>query len=262
MSSGASKCIAIIPARMGSSRFAGKPLAPILGRPMIEHVYQRTAMSKAVGEVYVATCDAEIRDAVEAFGGRAIMTSTSHQRASDRVAEAARSLDADIVVMVQGDEPMTVPRMLEQAVAPLLEDPSVECVDLAKRIGTEREFLDPNTIKVTRDRAGDAIYFSREPIPTRRLLGFDRLAVFKQVCIIPFRKKLLATYAALAPTPLEQAESIDMLRLLEHGYRVRLVETEYETQSVDTAEDLRRVEALMRDDPLTRDYLGGNSPRL
>ena len=247
--------VAVIPARMGSSRFPGKPLAPMLGLPMIEHVYRRTAMCPLLQAVYVATCDSEIYDAVEGFGGQAIMTSSVHQRASDRVAEAAQGLAAQIIVMVQGDEPMTVPIMIEQAVVPMLEHSNVQCVNLMARIKSLEEWKDPNTIKVVTDHKGDALYFSREPIPTHHILGLDEIPLFKQVCVIPFRREVLMTYAHLTPTPLEQAESVDMLRLLEHGYGVHLVETEFETHAVDTPEDLVRVEKMMRHDPITYQYL-------
>ena len=173
--------VAVLPARMGSSRFPGKPLALILGRPMIEHVYIRTAMCQQLDAVYVATCDDEIKQAVEGFGGRVIMTSAKHQRASDRVAEAAEGLDADILVLIQGDEPMVVPQMIEAAVAPMVEDPAIQCVNLAKRIETEEEYLDRNTIKVVMDRRGDALYFSREPVPTQHVASFANIPVFKQV---------------------------------------------------------------------------------
>ena len=251
--------VAILPARMGSSRFPGKPLAPILGRPMIEHVYHRTARSDAVESVYVATCDEEIRQAVENFGGKAIMTSPAHQRASDRVAEAAEGLAADIVVMVQGDEPMITPLMVDAAVAPMVQDSSIYCVNLAKRIETEEEYRDPNTIKMVMDRRGDALYFSREPVPSHRTLGFGNIPVFKQICIIPFTREFLLKYAALEPTALEQAESVDMLRVLEHGYKVRLVETEVSTHAVDTAADLAMVESIMASDPMVAEYIGGLS---
>ncbi|SRR6266849_5861063 len=248
------RIVGVIPARMGSSRFAGKPLAPILGLPMIEHVYRRTAMCRLLDDVYVATCDSEIFDCVHTFGGKAVMTSPLHERASERVAEAAQGFPAEILVMVQGDEPMVMPAMIERAVAPMLDDAQVQCVNLVKRIATETEYLDPNTIKIVMNRKGEALYFSREPIPTCRLLGFDRLVVFKQVCIIPFRRDFLLAYSVMEPTPLEKAESIDMLRLLEHGYKVHLVETEFCTQAVDTPEDLARVEEEMRQDPLIRQY--------
>ena len=251
--------VAVIPARMGSTRFPGKPLTTILGMPMVEHVYRRTALCEALDSVYVATCDEEIRRAVEAFGGRVIMTSPKHTRASERVAEAAQHVDADVVVMVQGDEPMITPEMVDLAIGPFFGNPDVRCVNLVARIETEVEFLDPNSIKVVMNRHGDALYFSREPIPTSKKIGFDAALVFKQVCVIPFRRDFLFAYKALAPTPLEEAESIDMLRILEHGYSVRLVETRGATYAVDTSTDLEKVEALLRNDPLLARYMSGES---
>ena len=248
--------VAVIPARMGSTRFPGKPLASILGRPMIEHVYRRTAMCPALDDVLVATCDQQIVDVVNAFGGRAIMTSSSHQRASDRVAEAADNFSADIIVMIQGDEPMTYPQMIEASLTPLRNgDQQTACVNLTARIRSEAEFADPNTIKVVMDADGFAVYMSREPIPTRHLQPFDQLAAFKQVCIIPFTAASLQEFIQLPQTPLEVAESIDMLRFIEHGRKVKMVETEYATHAVDTSEDLKRVEKLLQKDPLTKDYL-------
>ncbi len=249
------KVVAVIPARMGSSRFPGKPLAPILGMPMIEHVRKRVAMCKSLDGVYVATCDQEIFDAVEGFGGKAIMTSTVHQRASDRVAEVAENMDADIFVLVQGDEPMTLPEMIDRAVEPMIEDPEIVCVNLTKRIDSLESWRDPNTIKVVIGTNGDALYFSRQPIPTDRILGTDGIPMFKQVCIIPFRRETLLNYASLTPTPLEESESVDMMRFLEHGYRVRMVETEFDTYSVDTPGDLERIQEMMRTDELTQTYL-------
>ena len=249
------KIVAIIPARMGSSRFPGKPLAPILGSPMIEHVYRRTKMCPALDTVIIATCDPEIVESVEAFGGRAMMTSAAHQRASDRVAEAAADLDADVIVMVQGDEPMTSPEMIEESLAPFLNgDQKVSCVNLTARITRQKEFEDPNTIKVVMDRDGHALYMSREPIPTLHLKNFDQISAFKQVCIIPFTAAALQEFIRLDPTPLEVAESIDMMRFIEHGRRVKMIETAFTTQAVDTPDDLRRVEELLRQDPLTAKY--------
>lgn len=246
--------VAVIPARMGSARFPGKPLAPIAGRPMVEHVYRRAAMCGRLGAVYVATCDREIAAAVEAFGGRVRMTSPTHERASDRAAEAAESLDADVVVMIQGDEPLITPAMIEAAVAPLLEDSTVQCVNLARRIRSRKEYLDRNTIKVVMNVRGDALYFSRSPVPEVDFDSPARPSVFKQVCVIPFRRDFLREFARLPPTPLERAESIDMLRVLEHGGRVRLVETDADTHAVDTPADLELVEALMLADPLAARY--------
>jgi 3-deoxy-manno-octulosonate cytidylyltransferase (CMP-KDO synthetase) len=251
------RVVAVIPARMGSSRFPGKPLAPLLGRPMIEHVVRRAAMCDLLDAVYVATCDEEIRSAVERFGGEVIMTSHAHERASDRVAEAAENFEAEVVVMIQGDEPMVTPSMIAAAVAPLIEDAAVSCVNLARRIERRAEYVDRNTIKVVSNVRGDALYFSRAPVPAD---AFARNAdgecppVFKQVCVIPFRRDFLREFARLPQTPLERAESIDMLRAVEHGRPVRLVLIEEETHAIDTLEDLRLVEALMKDDPLVRLY--------
>ena len=239
------RLVAIIPARMGSSRFPGKPLAQLLGRPMIEHVLRRVEMCTQLNAVYVATCDEEIRKVVEGLGGRVIMTSPTHERATDRVAEAVEQLEADIVVMIQGDEPMITPAMIDAAVAPLLADGSVGCVNLVHRITKRHDYLDPNTIKVVMDVNLDALYFSRAPIPALEFSEPNQLPVFKQVCVIPFRREFLREFTRLPPTPLERAESIDMLRLIEHGRRVRLVETTVETHAVDTPEDLRLVETLM-----------------
>ena len=230
---------------MGSSRFPGKPLALLLGRPMIEHVLRSAEMCTQLDALYVATCDEEIKTVVDAMGGRVIMTSPAHERATDRVAEAAEQIEADIVVMIQGDEPMITPAMITAAIKPLLEDRSVECVNLVRRITNRNDYLDPNTIKVVMNVNGDALYFSRAPIPSFEFTEANAAPVFKQVCVIPFRAEFLREFARLPPTPLERAESIDMLRILEHGRRMRLVETTVETHAVDTPEDLRLVETLM-----------------
>lgn len=249
--------VAVIPARMNSSRFPGKPLAPLLGRPMVEHVARRALMCETLDAVYVATCDEEIRAAAEGFGVEVLMTSPAHERASDRVAEAAESFEADVVVMIQGDEPMVTPGMIEAAVAPLFEDASIVCVNLAHRIVRREDYEDPNTVKVVTDARGGALYFSRSPIPARAFshdAAVGDVPVYKQVCVIPFRRDFLREFARLAPTPLERAESVDMLRAVEHGRRVRMVLTEAETHAVDTPEDLRLVESLMKDDPLVPLY--------
>ena len=187
---------AMIPARMNSSRFPAKPLAPLRGRPMIEHVLRRAAMCEQLDSIYVATCDEEIRRAVEKIGGNVLMTSAAHERASDRVAEAAERVEADIVVMIQGDEPMITPRMIASAVAPMLADQSIRCVNLARRITSRAEYVDPNTIKVVMNAHGDALYFSRTPIPAPGFAHASandfnsdsksvRAPVFKQVCVLP-----------------------------------------------------------------------------
>ncbi|SFM62895.1 3-deoxy-manno-octulosonate cytidylyltransferase [Nitrosomonas communis] len=248
------KTIAIIPARMGSSRFPGKPLAKLLGRTMLEHVYKRVALSDALDATYIATCDEEIQQAAEAFGAPVIMTSDKHERASDRVAEAIAGMDAELIVMVQGDEPMTHPHMVDTAVAPFRTDPQLGCVNLVRRIENEADFYDANTIKVIKNQQGDALYMSRQPIPTLAKSGFASTSAYKQVCIIPFRRATLLYYTQLPATPLEQLESIDMLRLLEHNIRVKMVETEFNSQAVDTEADLARVSKLMESDPLLSSY--------
>ncbi len=241
--------IALIPARMGSSRFPGKPMYSIAGKPMIGHVYERVSKSPLLSLTAVATCDQEIYDYIESIGGVAVMTSNKHERASDRCAEALEKLEAinnvryDIVVMVQGDEPMTHPAMIAEAVKPMLEDSSIQVVNLLGIIKNHEEHDDRNCIKVVCDLQSYAMYFSREPIPTRSKT--DKVPIGKQVCIIPFRRNFLIEYTKLEPSPLEIAESIDMLRVLEHGKKVKMVKTNYDSKSVDTLEDLINVEKLI-----------------
>lgn len=248
------KVVAIIPARMGSSRFPGKPLAPILGKSMIEHVYRRVALCEQLDATIIATCDDEIREAAEAFGAPVIMTSDAHERASDRVAEAALELDADVVVMVQGDEPMIYPDMIDAAVQPFFNDSGVACVNLSRRIDTLEEYQNPNTIKVVTDQKSNAMYMTRAPIPTLTDSGLAATIALKQVCVIVFTNEELVRYTQLAPTPLEQVESIDMLRLMEHGRPVHMVPTDRDTVAVDCPDDVLRVEALLKDDALLASY--------
>lgn len=243
------KILALIPARMGSSRFPGKPMAPILGRPMIGHVFQNVVKSTLLTTTAVATCDREIFDYITSIGGTAVMTSNTYERASDRCAEALLKLEKqndiiyDIVIMVQGDEPMTNSEMLSQAVEPLISDSSIVVTNLIGNIKSTEEFEDRNCIKVVCDIHGDALYFSREPIPTR--FKGTSISMGKQVCVIPFRRDYLLEYTSLSPTPLEIAESIDMLRVLEHGRKVRMVHTNHQSFAVDIPSDLKRVEKLM-----------------
>jgi 3-deoxy-manno-octulosonate cytidylyltransferase (CMP-KDO synthetase) len=249
------KIAALIPARMGSSRFPGKPLAKLLGKPMIGHVYERVARNRQLAVTAVATCDQEIVDYVRSIGGRAVWTGIHHERASDRCAEALEKLEAedrcryDIVVMVQGDEPMIHPDMISEAIAPMLSDESVQVVNLLGKITTVEEFEDRNCIKVVCDLAGNALYFSREPIPTRAKIPAVPMA--KQVCVIPFRRDFLLTYTRMTPTPLEVAESVDMMRILEHGLKLRMVPTTFDSHAVDTPGDLMLVESLMRAEAAT-----------
>lgn len=244
------KVLALIPARMASSRFPGKPMAKIQGKPMIGHVFERVSQSPLLDTLAVATCDKEVFDYIESIGGTAVMTSNTHERASDRCAEALLKLEDasgeryDIVVMVQGDEPMTHPNMIAEAVQPMLDHPDVQVINLLGKIKDLSEFEDRNCIKVVCDLESNALYFSREPIPTR--CKVNDVPMGKQVCIIPFRRDFLIEYTHMSPTPLEVAESIDMMRVLEHGMKVKMVPTEYDSHAVDTQQDLLRVEALLK----------------
>ncbi|MFQ5633754.1 MAG: 3-deoxy-manno-octulosonate cytidylyltransferase [Gammaproteobacteria bacterium] len=248
------KIVAVIPARMGSSRFPGKPLAPILGKPMIEHVYRRVALCEQLDTTVIATCDEEIRQAAEGFGAPVVMTSAAHERASDRVAEAVGDLDADIIVMVQGDEPMIYPDMIDAAITPFRDDSDIGCVNLSRAVDSREEYENPNTIKVVTDLDNRAMYMSRAPIPTPAAAGLAATTVLKQVCVIVFTRSELDLYTRLAPTPLEQYESVDMLRLMEHGRAVHMVPTDRDTAAVDCPEDVIRVEALLRNDALVAGY--------
>lgn len=245
--------VCVIPARLGSYRFKDKPLAKICGRPMIEHVYKRAKLSPILSEVYVATPNKELKELVESFGGKAIMTSDNARRASDRVAEAVRDIDADIVVDLQGDEPLVTPEMIEAAVQPILDDPAVDYVNLVTKIDREAA-QDRNEIKVVFDKDNFAMFFSREPIPSF-WLGDKVFPYYKAVCVMPFRRKALELYTSLPSTPLEIIESLDQLRFLEHGYKVKVVEIEGESYSVDVPEDVKNVERVMKTaDPLSGKY--------
>ena len=213
--------IAIIPARMGSSRFPGKPLADIHGIPMVGHVTIRTAMCKELSSTWIATCDQVVMDYAASAGLKAVMTADTHVRCTTRTAEA----------------------MLK------IEEMTGQRADLA----TEKECEDPNEVKVVTDLNGDALYFSREPIPSRRK-GTPHVPMHKQVCIIPFRRDYLLKFNAMDECPLEIIESVDMMRILEHGEKVRMVPTDKRTLSVDTQEDLERVREMMRDDALRISY--------
>ena len=252
--------IAIIPARMSSTRFPGKPMAEIHGVPMVGHVYFRTRMCTLLTDTYVATCDQEIYDYIVSIGGKAIMTADTHERCSDRTAEAMLKVESetgrkvDIVVMVQGDEPMVTPEMIERAVTHMLENHSVQVVNLMARMKTVQEFEDPNEVKVVVDLYGRALYFSREPVPSRRK-GVKNVPMLKQICIIPFRRDFLLEFNRLPESPLERIESVDMMRVIEHGESVHMVMTDTDTFSVDTPADLEKVVDLMQEDVLVSEYV-------
>lgn len=249
------KIIAIIPARMASTRFPGKPLADILGLPMIEHVRRRVKLSPIIGEVMVATCDREIFDVVTKSGGIAAMTADTHECCTDRIAEAALYRDADIVINVQGDEPLVNPDMFEPLITPLRDDAGLMCTNLMCEIHNDEEFKSPDVVKVVCDIYGNASYFSREPIPSVRKAGGLTFKKYKQFGIIGFRKDFLHHFTSLRQTALEKVESVDMLRAIEHGYKVRMVLSPFQVVGVDTPADLERVILLMKNDPLIHYYM-------
>ncbi|HWA24545.1 MAG TPA: 3-deoxy-manno-octulosonate cytidylyltransferase [Lacunisphaera sp.] len=248
--------LVVVPARMASTRFPGKPLAKIEGLSMVEHVRRRVKLCPLVDDVIVATCDPEIVADTTAHGGRAVMTASTHERCTDRVAEAAASETADIIVNVQGDEPLLSPDMLEAVIRPMLDDPALPCANLISPIA-EMDGENPNLVKVTFDRSMHALYFSREPIPSRKKAGKLPMQRYKQLGIIAFRRDCLSAYTKLAPTPLEELESVDMLRLLEHGHRIKFVSVNSNSIGVDTPQDLAKAIELMRADPWLSHYLTG-----
>lgn len=244
------KVVGMIPARYASTRLPGKALVPILGKTMIQRVCERTAQADVLDAVYVATDDERIVRAVEAFGGRAIMTSPDHASGTDRLAEAAETLDADVVVNVQGDQPFIDPGMIEEATQPLLDDASLEMCTLMHPIHKPEDLQDTGVVKAVVDRAGYALYFSRSLIPYPQ--NDVPHSVYEHVGLYVYRRDFLIVLAGLEPTLLEQVESLEQLRVLEHGYRLRVVETRCEDNafsgfSVDTAEDVARAEAMLRE---------------
>ena len=239
-----SRVVAIIPARYESTRLPGKPLADIHGQPMIQRVYQRATQADGVDRVLVATDDARIRAAVERFGGEVVMTSASHRTGTDRIAEVATNLDAEIVVNVQGDLPLLDPAMVAAAVAPLRIDTGLPMATTQTAIRTDEELRNPNVVKVVTDRDGFALYFSRSPLPYWRDGAPSDVLAHKHIGLYVYRRDFLLTFARLAPTPLEQAEQLEQLRALEWGFRIKVVEVAAASIEVDTAQDLERARAL------------------
>jgi 3-deoxy-manno-octulosonate cytidylyltransferase (CMP-KDO synthetase) len=249
--------VAVIPARYHATRLPGKPLADIGGRPMIEHVYRRAAAARGVDAVVVATDDERIATAVERFGGIARMTQPSHRTGTDRIAEVARDLDCDIVVNVQGDLPLIEPDVIADAIAPLDRDRDLQMSTVRRRITDEADYANPNVVKVVVDRHGNALYFSRAPIPFLRddgpaeagrhvpQAGRRARAAYKHLGLYVYRRTFLFTVTSLPQAPLEIAESLEQLRVLEHGYRIATVEAEYDSIEVDTPDDLERVRRLI-----------------
>ena len=251
--------VAIIPARMAASRFPDKPMALIHGMPMIGHCYHRVRLTEGLSKVYVATCDLAISNYIDSIGGAVLMTADSHTRASTRTAEALALIESqegdkiDVVLMVQGDEPLITPEAISLVLREFL-DPVVNIVNLMSRIRDTNSFLDKNNVKVVVDRSGNALYFSREPIPSP-WKGFDGLPMYMQTGIIAFRRQALIDFNSENETRLEQIESIDMNRIIENGGKIKMVITEIETLGVDTPSELITAEKMMQHNSLLLSYL-------
>ena len=237
------KILGVIPARFSSTRFPGKVLAPIAGKTMLQHVYERAALSTYLTSILIATDDERVYAAAKNFGARVRMTRSDHLSGTDRVAEAASAVDAEIVVNIQGDEPLIDPAAIDAAILPIVHEPEIVMGTLKKRIEDAREITDPNVVKVVTNHAGDAIYFSRCAIPFEREKSVNT-PYFKHIGLYVYQRDFLLAYSALPVGPLETAERLEQLRALENGFRIRVVETEYESLGVDTPEDLERVARL------------------
>ncbi len=251
------KVVAILPARMGASRFPGKPLHKILGIPMIGHCYFRTQMASGINETYVATCDQEIANYVSSIGGKVVMTSLKHNRASDRTAEAMNKIESesgeiDVIIMVQGDEPLILPENITATIHHF-ENPNVEVVNIMSRLHTRQQFEDKNNVKVVVNKDMDALYFSREPIPSL-WKGMEHVPMYMQVGVIAFRRNALIRFNNTPETSLEKIESVDMNRVLETGGRIRMVLSDTITIGVDTPQEADAVASLLKNDPLYLEY--------
>ena len=242
--------VGIIPSRYASSRFPGKPLALIAGKPMIRHVVERAQQAQSLSKVVVATDDKRIAEVVASFGGEAVMTAEKHRSGSDRLAEAANILGlaaADIVVNIQGDQPSFQPQVVEQVARPLLDDPALPMATLIYKIVRPEEITDPNHVKTVFDRRGRALYFSRATIPfTRPGHGADAEHTpdyYKHLGFYAYRKDFLDIFVTLPEGEWEALEKLEQLRALEHGYPIQVVLTEHDSIEIDTEEEIRRVEA-------------------
>ncbi|HWF08102.1 MAG TPA: 3-deoxy-manno-octulosonate cytidylyltransferase [Bryobacteraceae bacterium] len=239
------KILGVIPARYASSRFPGKALAKVDSRTMLECVYERVSMARYLGSIIIATDDQRIADAARSFGARVKLTRDDHVSGTDRVAEVASAFEEhELVVNIQGDEPLIDPNAIDAAVLPLLEEPAIPMGTLKKRIEDAAEITDPNIVKVVTDRFENAIYFSRSTIPHAR--EGEGPVVYKHIGLYVYRRDFLLRYSDLTPGPLERTERLEQLRALENGFRIRVVETDYESFGVDTPGDLERVRSLVK----------------
>ncbi len=236
---------AVIPVRYSSTRFPGKPLVPISGKPMIQWVYERTTRAEILDEVLVATDDERILRTVKDFGGRAVLTSGNHRSGTERVVEAACDLTAEIIVNVQGDEPLIQPEMITQAVTPLVQGEEAPIVTLKYPVNEPEELEDLNIVKVVTDKDGYALYFSRLPIPYNR--GGAKVNYYKHIGLYVYRREFLEKWGQLKPSVLEKAEQLEQLRALENGYRIKVLPSPYDSWGVDIPEDIDRIYRILQD---------------
>lgn len=238
--------IGVIPARYGSTRLQAKVLADILGKPMIQHVYERAKKAKILDDLIIATDDDKIIEAVRKFKGKVVYTSPNQPTGTDRLTEVVNPLDVKVVVNIQGDEPLIHPEMIDHMAGAVLNDEKINMATVIKRIEDQREISDPNVVKVVIDRNDFAIYFSRSAIPYAR--SDKPVTYYKHIGLYAYTKDFLFIYKNLPKSGLEEAECLEQLRVLENGYRIKTVETRYDTIGVDTPEDLERVkEYLMKE---------------
>ncbi|UCE17996.1 MAG: 3-deoxy-manno-octulosonate cytidylyltransferase [Gemmatimonadota bacterium] len=243
------KTVGVIPARYGSKRFPGKPLVDLFGKPMVQWVWEGVCQSRRLSRVIVATDDDRIYKTVSAFGGEAVMTRYDHPSGTDRVAEVAADMEVDVVVNIQGDEPLIEGRILDRLVSAFDGESGVEMVTCAAPFDKDTREIDPHTAKVVVDKNGFALYFSRWPIPYahQEPKGAQWKGPLQHIGVYGFRKNFLMTYTTLCPAPLEEIEGLEQLRALEHGYRIKVLEVDHQPLNVDTERDLERVKTIMRE---------------
>lgn len=252
------KAIAIIPVRMASSRFPGKPLHPLLGIPMVGHCFFRTQMVKGLSETYIATCDMKIADYIESIGGKTVLTADNHDRATGRTAEALEKIESesgaevDLIIMVQGDEPLISPSAIDETLKHF-EDPEVEIVNIMSRFRDREQFEDKNNVKVVVNFKKDALYYSREPIPSP-WMGTELVPMYNQTGVIAFRRETLLRFNQMPESLLEKIESVDMNRILENGGRIRMVLSDVFTLGVDTLQEAHDAEELLMTDDTYKHY--------
>ena len=238
------KILCVIPARYASTRLPGKPLADIVGKPMIQHVYERSAQATIPQQVVVATDDEKVFQAVQQFGGKVVITSSEHQTGTDRLAEvASKYAEVDVIINVQGDEPLIDPKVIDELAQEFLNDTALQMATVMSIMDSE-DYQNPNAVKVVTDLNNNALYFSRSLLPYPRVAG--KANVYKHIGIYAYKKDFLLKFAKLEPTPLEQSESLEQLRALENGYKIKMIKTKSKFIGVDSIEDLQTVNELLR----------------